>query len=75
MSIKDLLVKCKTIYEWNTLVFILELEAPKGSFVKRETERESWLKALLKRSMVKGGWNCAHTKQAMTMPAWSMPSK
>ena len=27
--------------EWNTLVFILELEAPKGSLLKRETERES----------------------------------
>ena len=52
--------------EWTfTEVFILEREAPKGSLLKRETERvEHWLK----RSMVKGGWNCAHTKQAMIWP-------
>ena len=40
-------------------------------YIKREREREHWLKEVLRLKRAK---KCAHLKQAMTMPAWSMPS-
>ena len=48
--------------------------SPKRKLVykKRDRERELITKEVL---LIKRAKKCAHLKQAMTMPAWSMPSK
>ena len=46
--VRDLLVKCKANNEWNTLVFIVEIEAPKRKLCKkRDRERELITKEVL----------------------------